>query len=156
MSPYVLRLGGARIAPAGATQTRKSSGNHGGRGKNSWLDLTPRKLCPSLLLTALLIGTCQPVSAQGAPGSVPAASTLFRSVRIFDGKSAALSASSDVLITGNIIERISASPITVDAKANVRVVSGDGRVLMPGLIDAHWHAALIRVTPWLVTRRRTR
>ena len=68
-------------------------------------------------------------------------------MRIFDGKSAALSASSDVLITGNIIERISANPITVDGKANVRVVSGDGRVLMPGLIDAHWHAALVRTTP---------
>ena len=77
----------------------------------------------------------------------PAPATLFRGVRIFDGKSAALSASSDVLITGNIIERISANPITVDGKANVRVVSGDGRVLMPGLIDAHWHAALVRTTP---------
>jgi hypothetical protein len=58
----------------------------------------------------------------------------FQSVRIFDGKSAALSASSDVLITGNIIERISRSPLTVDAKANVRVISGDGGVLMPDLL----------------------
>jgi imidazolonepropionase-like amidohydrolase len=106
-----------------------------------------RKLCPSLVVAAFLIGACQSVLAQGAPGSAPAASTLFRGVRIFDGKSAALSASSDVLITGNIIERISASPITVEATANVRVVSGDARVLMPGLIDAHWHAMLARVTP---------
>ena len=68
-------------------------------------------------------------------------------MRIFDGKSAALSAPSDVLTTGNIIERISASPIAVDAKANVQVVSGDGRVLMPGLIDNHWHAMMVRVTP---------
>ena len=68
-------------------------------------------------------------------------------MRIFDGKSAALSAPSDVLITGNIIERIYASPIAVDAKANVQVVSGDGRVLMPGLIDNHWHAMMVRVTP---------
>jgi imidazolonepropionase-like amidohydrolase len=74
-------------------------------------------------------------------------SVLFQSVRIFDGKTAALSASSDVLITGNVIKRISASPITIDPKADVRVVSGAGRVLMPGLIDAHWHAMLIRGTP---------
>jgi imidazolonepropionase-like amidohydrolase len=114
---------------------------------NSRVDLRPGRLCLSLLLVALLIGTCQSVSAQGTPGSVPGSSVLFRSVRIFDGKTAALSASSDVLITGNVIKRISASPITVDPKADVRIVSGEGRVLMPGLIDAHWHAMLIRATP---------
>jgi imidazolonepropionase-like amidohydrolase len=43
-----------------------------------------------------------------------------------------------VLVKNNIIERISASPITVDA--NAIVVAGNGRVLMPGLIDAHWHS----------------
>jgi imidazolonepropionase-like amidohydrolase len=106
-----------------------------------------RKLRPSLLLAALSIGICQSVLAQGAPGLAPAASTLFRGVRIFDGKSATLSASSDVLITGNIIERVSASPITIDAKANVQVVAGNGRVLMPGLSDMHWHAMMVRPTP---------
>ena len=142
-----LSLQGVGIAPVGATQTGRSASSQRGRGLNARPGLTARKLCPSLLLAALLIGTCQSVSAQGTPESAPAPATLFRGVRIFDGKSAALSASSDVLITGNIIERISANPITVDGKANVRVVSGDGRVLMPGLIDAHWHAALVRTTP---------
>jgi imidazolonepropionase-like amidohydrolase len=104
-------------------------------------------LGPSLLLAALLIGACQSSLAQGAPGSAPVTSTLFQGVRIFDGKSAALSAPSDVLISGNIIERISASPITIDAKANVQPIPGNGRVLMPGLIDNHWHAMLARVTP---------
>ena len=142
-----LSLQGAGIALVGATQAGRSANSQRGRGVNSRPGLTARKLCPWFLLAALLIGTCQPVSAQGTPASAPASSTLFRGVRIFDGKGAALSASSDVLITGNIIERISANPITVDGKANVRVVSGDGRVLMPGLIDAHWHAALVRTTP---------
>jgi predicted amidohydrolase YtcJ len=45
-----------------------------------------------------------------------------------------------VLVKGNTIERISASPITVDAKSDVRVIAANGRVLMPGFIDAHWHA----------------
>jgi imidazolonepropionase-like amidohydrolase len=85
--------------------------------------------------------------AQGAPGSAPAASTLFRGVRIFDGRSAALSTPSNVLISGNIIERISASPITLDANADVQIVAGNGRVLMPGLIDVHWHAMMVRPTP---------
>src|SRR4029077_12326499 len=40
-------------------------------------------------------------------------------------------------------------PITVDANANVQVVAGNGRVLMPGLIDAHWHS-FMAATPQLV------
>ena len=73
--------------------------------------------------------------------------TLFNNVRIFDGKSAALSAPSNVLVRGNLIERISQAPISVDRRADTRTIDGGGRTLMPGLIDNHWHAMLIRVTP---------
>ena len=52
-----------------------------------------------------------------------------------------------MLINGNVIKRISATPITFDGNANVQVVAGNGRVLMPGLIDMHWHAMLVRPTP---------
>jgi len=100
-----------------------------------------------LVLAALSIGVCQPSLAQGPSGSAPAASVLFQDVRIFDGKSSALSPVSSVLISGNVIKRISATPITFDGNANVRVVAGNGRVLMPGLIDMHWHAMLVRPTP---------
>ena len=31
--------------------------------------------------------------------------------------------------------------------AATTVIDGDGRTLMPGLIDAHWHAMLVRPTP---------
>ncbi|WP_016843787.1 metal-dependent hydrolase family protein [Bradyrhizobium elkanii] len=68
---------------------------------------------------------------------------LFQNVRIFDGKNGALSGPSNVLIRNNKIERISTAAITADAQ----VIAGDGRVLMPGLIDAHWHALLVRPTP---------
>jgi imidazolonepropionase-like amidohydrolase len=71
---------------------------------------------------------------------------LFQNVRIFDGRSDTLSASSNVLVKGNTIERISPAAITADAAQTV-VIDGGGRVLMPGLIDAHWHAMLIRPTP---------
>jgi len=73
--------------------------------------------------------------------------TLFQNVRIFDGKNPALSASSNVLIRGNKIETISADPIPTDRRADTRIIDGGGRTLMPGLIDAHWHAMLARVTP---------
>jgi imidazolonepropionase-like amidohydrolase len=74
------------------------------------------------------------------------AATLFQDVRIFDGRSLALSAPSNVLVRGNI-ERISTRPIAVDTIDNVRVIAAGGRVLMPGLIDAHWHATMVRSTP---------
>ena len=75
------------------------------------------------------------------------ATTLFNNVRVFDGKGAALSEPVNVLVRGNLIERISQAPIPVDRGATATIVDGGGRTLMPGLIDAHWHAMLIRATP---------
>jgi imidazolonepropionase-like amidohydrolase len=82
-------------------------------------------------------------------GALPAAQAqqdpaiLFRNVRIFDGKNGALSAPSNVLVSSNRIEKISVAAIN----AGAQVIDGGGRVLMPGLIDAHWHAMLVRPTP---------
>jgi imidazolonepropionase-like amidohydrolase len=98
---------------------------------------------------ALIFGTCLlsvQALAQQKPAE-PAAITLFQNVRIFDGTSEALSEPSHVLVRGNTIARISASPIEIEDNADVRVVEGGGRTLMPGLIDAHWHAMFIRPTP---------
>lgn len=64
--------------------------------------------------------------------------TLFQRVRIFDGRSPTLSVPSDVRVSGNLIQRISEDPIPVERE--VDVIAANGRVLMPGLIDAHWHA----------------
>ena len=115
---------------------------------------------PLILAAALVAGPSRVSFAQGdadleAPGlesfaaPVGGGTTLFQNVRIFDGRSSALSAPSNVLVKGGIIERISASPIAVDANANVRTIAAGGRVLMPGLIDAHWHA-FMAATPQMV------
>src|SRR6516164_9372184 len=102
------------------------------------------RVLPSILLAAaLFIALAAGSAAQHAP-SAGAGATLFQKVRIFDGKSSTLSTSSNVLVRGNKIKRISTSPITVDA--GTRVIDGGGRTLMPGLIDAHWHAMMIRTT----------
>src|SRR5262249_13776470 len=45
--------------------------------------------------------------------------------------------------------RISVSPITIETNADVRVIAANGRVLMPGLIDAHWHA-FVAATPQIL------
>ncbi|MGY4652977.1 amidohydrolase family protein [Mycobacterium sp. URHB0021] len=68
--------------------------------------------------------------------------TLFRNVRIFDGRSPSLSPTSDVLVRGATIERIATDPIGVAHGERRQQIDGDGRVLMPGLIDAHWHAMM--------------
>ncbi|HEX2842295.1 metal-dependent hydrolase family protein [Hyphomicrobium sp.] len=77
----------------------------------------------------------------------PAALTLFENVRIFDGKTDALSGPMNVLIRGNTIDIISKDPIPIDGGSTANVIAGGGRTLMPGLIDAHWHAMLVRPTP---------
>jgi imidazolonepropionase-like amidohydrolase len=116
-------------------------------------------LCaPLFVAVALVVGSCSVSLAQGdadleAPGLQPfpapvsSGATLFQNVRIFDGRSSTLSAPSDVLVRNGAIERISTSPIAVDA--GVRTIAADGRVLMPGLIDAHWHA-FMAATPQIV------
>ncbi|MGB7043044.1 MAG: amidohydrolase family protein [Xanthobacteraceae bacterium] len=115
---------------------------------------------PLILAAALVAGACRASLAQGdadleAPGLEPFAApvsggaTLFQNVRIFDGQSATLSAPANVLVKDGIIARISASPIAIDANAKVRTIAAAGRVLMPGLIDAHWHA-IMASTPQMV------
>jgi imidazolonepropionase-like amidohydrolase len=117
-------------------------------------------LCTPLVLTVLIAGLCQAGHAQDIdlapldalpppPTTASGPTTLFQNVRVFDGTSATLSNPSNVLVRNNIIERISVSPITVDTNANVTVIAGSGRVLMPGLIDAHWHS-FMAATPQML------
>jgi imidazolonepropionase-like amidohydrolase len=103
----------------------------------------------SLVLAAVLCGPSDVGIAQQAPSTASAGGsvTLFQNVRVFDGKNAALSGPSHVLIRGNKIETISAQPIPVDRRADTRIIEGGGRTLTPGLIDVHWHAMLARATP---------
>jgi imidazolonepropionase-like amidohydrolase len=77
----------------------------------------------------------------------PDGTVLFQNVRVFDGKSSELSAPTNVLVRGNKIEKITTGDIPIDRSAGTTVVDGSGRALMPGLIDAHWHAMLVRPTP---------
>ena len=70
--------------------------------------------------------------------------TLFRNVRVFNGKSANLSASTSVLVVGNKIAKIGSD---IAVPGNATVIDGGGRTLMPGLIDAHWHTMMVRPTP---------
>jgi len=87
------------------------------------------------------------IGATSTSAQERSAVTVFENVRIFDGSHPSLSAPSYVLIRGNIIEKISTSPIPTDRRADTQIIAGGGRVLMPGLIDVHWHAMMVRPTP---------
>jgi imidazolonepropionase-like amidohydrolase len=78
------------------------------------------------------------------PGPAEKTATLFQNVRVLDGKGGVLSAVHNVLVRGSTIENISRDPIPAESIANARIIDGKGRTLMPGLIDMHWHAMLVR------------
>jgi len=104
--------------------------------------MSRRKFVATMPLLATAISTA--VRAQGPkPGNI---ATLFQEVRIFDGRSHALSTAMHVLVRGGIVEKISQDPIPTDSSVNPRIIAGGGRTLMPGLIDMHWHAMLVRPT----------
>jgi len=63
---------------------------------------------------------------------------LFENVRILDHRASALTAPMNVLISGNTIKKISESTIAVQDKDLVKI-NGEGKTLMPGLIDVHVH-----------------
>jgi imidazolonepropionase-like amidohydrolase len=65
-------------------------------------------------------------------------------VKVFDGKSGRLGPSTSVLVVGNRIAKIGPD---IAAPDRATLIEGGGRTLMPGLIDAHWHAMLVRPTP---------
>ena len=66
---------------------------------------------------------------------------LIDDVEIFDGTNARTFAGS-VLVRNNRIEKIARTTSETASGEAVRRIDGKGRFLMPGLIDAHWHAYL--------------
>ena len=84
-----------------------------------------------------LLGLPQPIGAQPLPVQ-PARPILFTNFRLFDGKSSTLRDGLRVLVEGNRIKAVAqGNPAAPDG---AHVIDCGGRVLMPGLIDAHWHS----------------
>lgn len=95
------------------------------------------KLAPSLLPTsitaavALLLGPATFAEEAPAPATV-----LITGSKIFDGSNETLITGKSVLIEGNVIKSIA---VDIKAPEGATVINADGKVLMPGLIDCHWH-----------------
>jgi len=73
--------------------------------------------------------------------ATPDKPVLFSNLRVFDGR--ALVDGVNVLVSGNRIEAL--VPLA-DSVAGAQAIDCGGRVLMPGLIDAHWHAILAAIS----------
>jgi imidazolonepropionase-like amidohydrolase len=64
--------------------------------------------------------------------------TVIRNVRLFDGEALRAGASS-ILVEGSKISKVGSSADAFDALNAATVIEGEGRVLMPGLVEAHAH-----------------
>src|SRR6516162_7185192 len=104
--------------------------------------VAPVALPIALLVLSVAVCAQQPSSPETTPSV-----TLFQNVRVFDGKNPTLTGPTNVLVRANTIEKISNVPIPADRSGNTQIINGGGRTLMPGLIDVHWHAMLIRANP---------
>jgi imidazolonepropionase-like amidohydrolase len=63
---------------------------------------------------------------------------LITNVKIFNGKDNK-TVNGNVLITDDVITKISTAPIPTNKSAMTTIIDGKGKFLMPGLIDAHVH-----------------
>lgn len=66
-------------------------------------------------------------------------SILIKNVNIFNGKDESTT-KGNILIKDNIIDTISEKDIIIEENDPVTVIDGKSKYLIPGLIDAHWHA----------------
>lgn len=67
---------------------------------------------------------------------------VFSNVRLFDGIKLEIQTGRAVLVEG---DRISAIVDAGEKIADAQVIDGRGALLMPGLIDAHWHSTLCAI-----------
>nr|WML69219.1 aminoacylase [synthetic construct] len=90
------------------------------------------------MLSLVLPGLSQAQST--LPPAPPAKPVLFTNFRLFDGKSMTLRDGLYMVVEGNSISQLGqGQPASVEGKT---LVDCGGKVMMPGLIDMHWHALL--------------
>jgi len=90
----------------------------------------------AVVLAIATAGMSHPIKAATA-GKKPPSQILIQNVNIFDGFNEQLAKGMSVLVEGNKIVKIAKS---IPAPAGATEIDGKGKVLMPGLTDAHWHS----------------
>jgi imidazolonepropionase-like amidohydrolase len=109
--------------------------------------------CLTVILTVLFCGN---VFAQDEeqPNRI-----MFTNVNVFNGVSENLEMNTNVLVEGNLVKSIGS---TISLPEGTEIIDGEGRTLMPGLIDMHSHLAVaaksmveFENTPWDAIGART-
>ncbi len=94
------------------------------------LNRTGTVVAIAIMVTLFAVLPSAPALAAGE------SAVLITNARVFDGVNETLADGMSVLVEGNRITKIAK---TISAPAGATVIDAKGKVLMPGLIDAHWH-----------------
>jgi len=135
--------------PSCASVSKTLASDHLGCGCHGpKLQAVSRRIAAQLSRRGVLAGIAAAISpfrlpklsaAEAVPATGnPSRPVLFTNVRVFDGKSSALREALRVLVDGNRIKAVAEG--NPPAPEGAQVIDCGGRILMPGLIDAHWHA----------------
>lgn len=108
----------------------------------SWGDRTRKASRAAAVAVALATGL-----AGTGTAAEPENLVLIRHVHVWDGVSDGLDPDRGVLVRGRMVEAVGpdeelAARVLAGAEEGIRVLDGGGRVLMPGLSDAHRHLML--------------
>jgi imidazolonepropionase-like amidohydrolase len=96
------------------------------------------------LALALVLTPAAAMAQDGGPTQI-----LITNVDVFDGVNEQLIENASILVEGNLIAQVSASPIDAPGATTI---NGGGRTLMPGIIEGHQHLMLsVPNTAWFNT-----
>jgi imidazolonepropionase-like amidohydrolase len=99
-------------------------------------DLSRRGFIAGAGASLASLGLFRPGRARAAPPG-PTPPIVFGNFLLFDGTSSTLRGGRRVLVEDNRIKQIATGDLTPPDGA--QIIDCGGRVMMPGLIDAHWH-----------------
>jgi imidazolonepropionase-like amidohydrolase len=103
------------------------------------LNVSRRSVVAGIAASIASLASSKRGHAQSTPARVPHSQpVVFTNARVFDGTSAGLRDGLSVLVQDRRIRSV--TPGNPAAPEGAQVIDCGGRVLMPGLIDVHWHA----------------
>jgi imidazolonepropionase-like amidohydrolase len=102
-----------------------------------------RRISAALSRRGFVVGAGASIASLGLPRRAIAQAAspppiVLTNLRLFDGKSASLRQGLSVLVRGERIEGVAATE--TGAPEGARKIDCGNRIVMPGLIDAHWHS----------------
>jgi imidazolonepropionase-like amidohydrolase len=126
----------------------ESTGSVGGRGclcHRPEIQTLTRQIDSQLSRRGFIAGAGASIAALGVPRRAktetvpgPPRPVLLTNFRLFDGRSPALREGLRLVVADGRVSAVATGD--VGAPEGARIIDCGGRVVMPGLIDAHWHS----------------